>query len=152
LYLLLFSHYLVHTCQLSSPLLIKALLDQILQILNSNIPNKAASTEVKIIINRLFRNFFGYKALKCRELLLNDAVKIKFHRVDELSLVLLVEDVDAVGQLPPDRADELRHPRVLLLLEGLVLPEGVGLQEQGSHAQGEGGAVGVNGVDDLLVS
>jgi hypothetical protein len=131
--LLLFGHHLVHTCQFSSPLLIKALLDQILQILNCNIPNKAASTEVEIIINRLFRNFFGYKALKCRELLLNDPVKVEFHRVDELSLVLLVEDVDAVRQLPPDRADELRHRRVLL--EGLVLPEGVGLQEQRGGAE-----------------
>jgi hypothetical protein len=133
--LLLFGHHLVHACQLSSPLLIKALLDQILQILNCNIPNKAASTEVEIIINRLFGDFFRYKALKRRELLLNDAVKVEFHRVDELSLILLVEDVDAVGQLPPDRADELRHPRVLLLLEGLVLPEGVGLQKQGGGAE-----------------
>jgi hypothetical protein len=128
-------HHLVHACQLSSPLLIKALLDQILQILNCNIPNKAASTEVEIIINRLFGDFFRYKALKRRELLLNDAVKVEFHRVDELSLILLVEDVDAVGQLPPDRADELRHRRVLFLLEGLVLPEGVGLQEQGGGAE-----------------
>jgi hypothetical protein len=132
---LFFSHHLVHACQLSNPLLIKTLLDQILQILNCNIPNKAASTEVKIIINCLFGDFFGHKALKRRELLLNDAVKVEFHRVDELSLVLLVEDVDAVGQLPPDRADELRYRRVLLVLEGLVLPQGVGLQEQGSHAE-----------------
>jgi hypothetical protein len=133
--LLLFGHHLVHTRKLSSPLLIKTLLDQILQILNCNIPNKAAATEVKIIINRLFGDFFGYKALKCRELLLNDPVKVEFHRVDELSLILLVEDVDAVGQLPPDRADELRHRRVLFRYESLVLPQGVGLQEQGGGAE-----------------
>ena len=55
-------------------------------------------------------------------------------------------------QFALDRADELGHCLALFGLEGLVLAEGVGLQEQGGDAQGERVAVGVYGVDDLLVS
>ena len=86
-----------------------------MQILKSYI-SIAASTVVEIVVDGIFGDLFRQKALESLELLTYDAVEVKFHGIYELGLILLVEDVNAIGEFTLDRADKLRHSGVLLCL------------------------------------
>ena len=131
--------------------MIKALFDEVLHIFEGYIA-EAPATVVEIVVDSVFGDVFREKALEGLHLLLNDAVEVDLHGLDERGLILLVEYVDAVGQLPLDGVHELGHGRVFFGNHVLMLPQCMRLQKERGDAHGKRAAVGIHLVDHLLIT